>query len=116
MVWDRLFMPVSNMVAFIAVCFIGLGAVLRVKRRPAVESVMQLVGAGAVVLGSVTSIVAKLALSGVAGLGPLSPDQRTLGRTVWLAGSLVISVGFVLFAWGYVRSAAEERPANGTPG
>jgi len=116
MVWDRLYTPVSNMVAFIAVCFIGLGAVLRVNRRPAVESVMQLVGAVGILLGSVMSLVAKLVLSGVVGMGPLSPDQRILGRTVWLTASLATSVGFVLFAWGYVRSAAEDLPANDAPG
>jgi len=116
MVWVRLFSPVSNMVTFIAVCLIGLGAVLRVRRRPAAESVMQLAGAGGVVLGSVMSFVAKLVLSGGPGRGQLSPDERILGQTVWLAATLVVTVGFVLFAWGYVRSAAEELPANDTPG
>jgi len=115
MVWER-FSPVSNVVTFIAVCLIGLGAVLRVRRRPAAESVMQLVGAGVVVLGSVMSFVAKLVLLGVPGLGPLSPDERILGRTVWLAATLVVTVGFVLFAWGYVQSAVEEAPADDTPG
>jgi len=113
MIWERLYTPVSNMVTFIAVCFIGLGALLRLKRRPTLESVTQLAGAGAIVLGSVMSLVAKVVLLSVARGSRLSLDARILGRTVWLTGGLIITAGFILFAWGYVHSAAGDLPEVG---
>jgi len=80
MVLDRLFMPIPNVAAFIAVCFIGVGALLRVKRNAGLENLMQLVGAGAIVLGAVMSIFARLVLLGTPAGSALCWTRGRSGR------------------------------------
>ena len=107
---ERFVAPVSNVVTLLAVCVIAIAAGARVRRLRNMPSVMQLIGSCSILIGTAFSAYVRGAL--VRGrLGQKLPaSQAQLYNTLWFLGTIVITVGFIAFAWGYVASEAESLP------
>lgn len=112
----RLVTLVPNMVAFVAVSVILVGAVLRVRRRRSFPFILQLVGSLGAVAGTLAAAYVKWWLLPPAPVDPGRAAQYSLPDFLWLGGTLVTTLGFVLFAWGYVGSEIEELPSRPSSG
>ncbi len=110
---DRLVAPVSNLATLVALCAVVFGAVLKVKRMRAMPFVLQLIGSCGVVLGTLISVFVRGVLVGTR-LGQEMPAaEERLYYALWMLATLIITIGFVCFAWGYVTSEVELLPDRG---
>jgi hypothetical protein len=97
--------PASNMVEVAALGVVAVGADLRLRMRRTAASHWQMVGILMVLAGAFVRLLARAGEAPVF-FGAALPPSTLLELWV-LAGSLG-GCGWIAFAWGYLRSAAED--------
>lgn len=106
--------PVSNLLTLLALCAIAVGAYLRARGgRPYGRD--QFLGALLVIAGTGVSIWLEYLLRLQIGLPPGEEMAQPVVLVVWFVGWMTSTVGFIVFAWGYV-SEALEGAATGAKG
>jgi len=106
---ERLVSPVCNLVTLGALCAMAVAAGTKFRRLRTTRQMLQFAGALAVVAGTLVSAVVRADLVSGALYRALSPQRHAFLGRLWLLGSLIITMGFVCFAWGY---AADETEAS----